>query len=107
MTNLTHAKHNKTRDQHVETGIIRQKKDTGALKILVNWFNDNNNFNPNYPALRSLSSGITASLENNINCHDAEIVGESIQNKMDTLRIEDCKVKRAYLMPYRDGMMTP
>ena len=93
MTNLTLAKH-KTSDQHIEIGISRRKKDTEALKKLVDWFENNNPFDPNYPALRSLSFGVTTSKEDNINCDAVEIVGKSIQKKLDTLSIEECKIKR-------------
>jgi hypothetical protein len=71
-----------------------RKKDTEALKKLTDWFVNNNPFDTNYPALRSLSSEITATSEDNINCDDAENVGTSIQKKLDTLSIEDCKIKR-------------
>ena len=83
-----------TSDQHIEIGISRRKKDTEALKKLVDWFENNNPFDPNYPALRSLSSGITTSPEDNINYDGVEIVGKSIQNKLDTLSTEECKIKR-------------
>ena len=93
MTNLTLAKY-KTSDQHIEIGTSRRNINTEALKRLVDWFDNNNPFDPSYSSLRSFISGITASSENNIGCDTAEIVGKSIQKKLVNFNIETFKIKR-------------
>lgn len=44
--------------------------------------------------LRSLSSGLTASSNDNINCDEAETVGNSTQVKLDCKIVGNCSIKR-------------
>ena len=43
--------------------------------------------------LQSLSFGVTASSNDNINCDEAEVVGNSIQVKLDCKIIDNCSIK--------------
>jgi hypothetical protein len=45
-------------------------------------------------SLKSLSSGLTAPEDDNINFDTAEEVGRNIQKKLDQLRFEDAKISR-------------
>ena len=44
--------------------------------------------------LQSLSSGLTASSNDNINCDEAEAIGNSIQVKLDCKIADNCSIKR-------------
>ena len=84
MTRLTNAIH-RTSGQHAEMGESRQNRDSEDLEKVLAWFKDNNPFDLEYTALRSLSSGVTATVQDNINCDEAEIIGETIQIKIDEM----------------------
>ena len=47
----------------------------------------------NQPSLRSLVTGITATADDNINCDDAEEVGNALQVKLDNVCVEDATMK--------------
>ena len=86
MTDLTRLKH-KTSVQHAEMSDSRIRKDNQTLQQLKAWFDTNNSFDVNCPELRSLSNGLVAMKEDNINCDEAEIVGEAIQTKLNGAEI--------------------
>ena len=65
-----------------------------TLKKINFWFTDRNPFQPTMVNLQSLSSSLTASSNNNINCDEAEAVGNSIQVKLDCKIVDNCSVKR-------------
>ena len=56
---------------------------------ISNWFKSHNPFTLQDSSLRSLSTGLTASKENDINCDDADGLGRSIQETLDNVCIED------------------
>ena len=93
MSNLTGAQH-KTSEQHIELGKSRVKKDNEDLMKLLTWFQIHDPFDINVGTLRSISSGITASEEGDINCDDAENVGKEIQKQNDNITVEDASIKR-------------
>ena len=74
MTTLTGLQH-RSSEQHVELGESRIRRDNVGLEKIKSWFDHDNPFNINAPKLRSLSSGLTASDGDQINCDDAEQVG--------------------------------
>ena len=57
------------------------------------WFTDNNPFELENPNLRSLSSGVTATSDD-INCDQAERVGEQIQEQLDNMKFDNITIKR-------------
>ena len=79
MTNLTGKKH-KSSEQHLELGQSRKTRDNKDLSTFISWFQSHNPFNSDAEGLRSLSSGITASTVDNVNCDDCESVGEIKEN---------------------------
>lgn len=73
MSNLTKVLH-KTSEQHTELGQSRIKRDNDDLMKIINWFKWHNPFTLDDTSLRSLSMGLTASEENDLNCDDADCV---------------------------------
>ena len=92
-SNLTKVLH-KTSEQHTELGQSRIKRDNDDMIKISNWFKSHNPFTLEDSSLRSLSTGLTASEENYINCDDADGVGRSIQETLDNVCIEDAKIHR-------------
>ena len=65
-----------TSEQHVELGASRKRRDKIDLQKIISWFNDRNSSSVTEYCLNSLSTGLIATKE--INCDDAETVGENI-----------------------------
>ena len=84
----------KTSEQHTELGASRIKHDNDDLGILNDWFKIYEPFDAMDPNLKSLYTGLTASVGDGINCDQAEQVGFEIQKKLDNACIEDVKFKR-------------
>ena len=93
ITDLTRSKH-KTSVQHAEMSDSRIKKDNQTLQQLNAWFDTNNSFDMSYPELCNLSTGLVAMKEDNINCDEAEIVGEAIKTKLSGAEILSCTIQR-------------
>ena len=53
-----------------------------------------NPFDPTMEALRSLSTGLTASDDDKINCKDAENVVTQIQKRLDGVCFKEISMKR-------------
>ena len=92
MADLTKSKH-KTSVQHVEISGSRIRKDNQTLQQSKAWFDTNNLFDMNCSELRSLSTGLVVMKEDNINCDEAEIVGEAIQTKLNGAKILSCTMQ--------------
>ena len=71
MTTATKLKH-RTSEQHIKLGASRSKRDYGDQRKIQNWFNVFEPFNQNQPKLCSLSSGLTASSDDDVNCDQTE-----------------------------------
>lgn len=71
MSALT-GQHHKTSEQHIELGKSRIKRDNEDLEKLFDWFDNHEPFDINEPALKSLTTGISVSVEDHINCDQAE-----------------------------------
>ena len=69
----------RTSEQHVNLSSSRIKRDNEDLEKLLLWFDAHEPFDRNEPSLKSLSSGIMASTDDDINCDDAQTVGEKSQ----------------------------
>ena len=74
MGNLTGHRHRKSK-QHIELSTSRIKRDNSNLQKLIELFDNHEPFDPDEHLLKSLSSGITASPEDGVNCDEAEEVG--------------------------------
>lgn len=94
MTSLTNAKH-KTSEQHSELGESRSTRDYSDLNTVQTWFDQHEPFDTNETRLRSLSSGLTASEGDGVNCHEVEKVGACIQRKLDDIKIPEASIKRS------------
>ena len=52
------------------------KRDHTDMLKLIGWFEEHSPFDMTQPSLRSFASGVTATPDDNINCDEAEQVGE-------------------------------
>ena len=93
MTSLTKTTHI-TSEQHVEMHRSRCSRDTEDLMKIKAWFSQHNPFDPNETQLKSLATGLVDS-NGNINCDEAEKVGQDIHNNLDGICFEDVAIKRA------------
>ena len=50
---------------------------------MMEQFEDHNPFHMDIPSLRSISTGITATEEDSVNCDDVEDIGKNIQLSLD------------------------
>ena len=91
MSSLTKLLHVSS-EQDVELGASRKRRDNIDLQKIISWFNDHNPFSVNEPCLKRLSTGLIANEE--INCDDAEKVGENVQKSLDNLTIEEAKISK-------------
>ena len=82
ITNLTGSKH-RTSAQHAEMSVSRRKEDNETLQELQAWFVINNSFDVTCPELPGLSTVLVAMEDDNINCDDAESIGQAIQTNLD------------------------
>ena len=74
MTDVTGLVH-RTSDQHVELGSTRCNRDVGDFNTILKWLAQNNPFDIQRPKVTSLSSGLTASDGDGVNCDEFEEVG--------------------------------
>jgi hypothetical protein len=95
MLTLTNMDSGKLDVQHVELGRTRSKRDFSDLEKMVEWFEVHNPFDVSDGRLRSLSSGITAVEGDEVNCDQAEHVGQQIMLQMDNVIFGDVVLKKA------------
>ena len=93
MVQLTHLM-NTSSDQHRELATPRASRDQADVMKLVCWFSERDPFTTAECRLYSLSSGVTASEGDGINCDSAEEVGAKIQQKMDGVGFQEVVLKR-------------
>ena len=93
MTQLTHLL-NTPHDQHRELATPRASRDQSDVMKLVSWFSERDPFTAADCRLYSLSSGVSASEGDDINCDLAEEVGAKIQQKMDGVRFQAVVLRR-------------
>ena len=75
-TGLAHI----TSEQHVEMGVSRIQRDNTDLQKLIAWLSLHDPFCQNDSNLRSLSTGLTSTESDNVNCDNSEI-GAIIKNR--------------------------
>ena len=93
ITMITNLKH-KTSEQHVELGISRSKRDFEDRNRIQEWFNQHEPFDLSENRLRSLSSGLTATDGDGVNCDKTEEVGSKIQGQLDNVCVIEASIKR-------------
>ena len=64
------------------------------MEKIIHWFGDHDPFDINDPSLRSLSIGFYAEEADEINCDEAELVGERLQKLFDNKSMHDAKLPR-------------
>jgi hypothetical protein len=90
-TGLAHI----TSEQHVEMGESRIKRDNADLNNIISWLSLHDPFMQSDNNLRSLSTGLTSSESDNVNCDVAEQIGATIQQKLDGSAFWSVKLKRS------------
>src|SRR6218665_1288910 len=85
---------NQTREEHSEFGKSQSRRDGNDLTKISDWFELHDPFKTNDSELRSISSGLTSSVGNGINCDMAEEIGAKIQMKLDDKRFSDVVLKK-------------
>ena len=78
----------------MELSTSRRTRYNNDIGKLLTWFNTNDPFDTNLSTLRSLSTGLTASSNDKIDCDDVENVGLRIQAKLDGVCFEGATIKR-------------
>ena len=73
---------NTIREQHVELRRSRRNRDLSDLLSLCRWLDQFDPFETGDARLRSLSTGLAASENDEINCDEAESIGQSIQRSL-------------------------
>ena len=91
MTDLTRSKHENS-VQHAEMSVIRKKKDNETLLQLRAWFAINNPFDVSRSELRTLSTSLVAIEDDNINCDDAESIGQAMQTTLYGAQSFNCMI---------------
>ena len=94
MTTTTNLKH-KASEQHVELGISRSNRDFSDLSKIQEWFDQHEPFDLNEERLRSLSTGLTATEGDGVNCDKTEEVGAKIQKQLNNVSVIEASVKRS------------
>jgi len=94
MTRATNLQH-RTSEQHMELGTSRSKRDQEDLAKIQSWFCQYEPFHHNQPKLCSLSSGLTASEDDGVNCDQTERVGAKIHKQLNNVRVTDASIKRS------------
>jgi len=80
---------------HTEMGKSRINRDSKDLQKIIEWFKGHNPFDTSDIRLCSLSTGVAASAEDNINCDQAEEIGLRIMKGMDGVSFSDVKLKKS------------
>ncbi len=93
MTTLTGQQHI-THEQHTEMGVSRCQRDFNDLLKIIAWFDTYEPFNPDCTELRCLSTGITTSESDSVNCDNVEAIGHMIQSKLDGKCILETSFKK-------------
>ena len=93
MTMITGMKH-KTSEQHIDLGRSRNTKDFQDLLKISYWFEQFNPFSKQEKKLHQLSNGHRVEECDEINCDDAELIGNNIQKDLDCKTVEEAKVSR-------------
>ena len=94
MTTITNSEH-QTSEQHVDLGVSRSNRDFRDLNKIQGWFDHHEPFNLNEHKLRSLSSGLTATEGDGINCHKTEEIGRKLQKHLDNISVLEASIKRS------------
>ena len=93
MSTLTNHQH-QTSEQHIELRASRLKRDNSDLMKVQKWFKDHNPFEQSESNLKSIYSGVVASSDSGINCHEIEQVGEKIQKSLDGKNLQTAIIKK-------------
>ena len=83
----------------MELGSTRCTRDVGDLNTILKWLAQHNPFDIQRPELRSLSSGLTASDGDGVNCDEVEEVVFLLQGKLDDVKYHEASMKRTEKVP--------
>jgi hypothetical protein len=82
-------------EQHAEMGFKRRLRDYQDCEKFFRWFESRNPFNFEDADLHSLSNGfVSVCGTDNVNCENAESIGECIQKSLDEVNFTEAKIKK-------------
>ena len=94
MSSVTGLSH-RTSEQHVEMSSSRCQRDVEDLQKIFKRFCQHDPFDVHETQLKSLSTGLTATTNDGINCDNEEVVRNRIQVQLDGISVADASVKRS------------
>ena len=94
MSTITDLQH-RTSEQHIELGACRNSRDCEDVSAVQRWFDQHEPFNLNEHRLRSLSSRLTATDGDGINCDKTEEVDMKFQKQLDIVSVVEASLKRS------------
>ena len=88
----------------MDQGTSRSKRDQQDLGKIQSWFCQYEPFHHNQPKLcsKTLSSGLTASEGDGVNCDQKEQVGAKIHKQLGNVRVTDALIKRSDQVRFLD-----
>ena len=93
MTTITNSEH-RASEQHVDLRTSRSHRDFRDLGQIQEWFSDHEPFELYEYKLRSLSSGLTTTENDGINCHNTEEAGWKIQEHLNNINALEASIKK-------------
>ncbi|KAG1670492.1 Sulfotransferase family cytosolic 2B member 1 [Nymphon striatum] len=82
-------------EQHAEMEFKRRSRDYQDCEKFFSWFESRNPFNFEDADLHSLSTGsVSVCGTDNVNCENAESIGECIQKSIDEVNFTEAKIKK-------------
>jgi len=82
-------------DNHIDVGPSSAARNCSDLQQLIDWLDVNDPFLTNDSCFRSLSTGLTATTEENITCDQADEIGFKIHQTMDGKNFVDLSMKKS------------
>ena len=84
-----------SRDQNIDMGTTRRKRNNNDCQKFYNWFEIRNPFSMKDGNLYSLSTDIVSVHgKEKVNCEEAEEIGARVQESLNDLKFSETKIKR-------------
>ena len=98
MSSVTGLSH-RTSEQHVEMSSSRCQRDVQDLQKIFKWFCQHDPFDVHETQLKSLSTGLTDTTNDGINCVNAQVVGNRIQVQLDGISVAEAVTRLSLCHP--------
>ena len=84
----------RTSEQHAEFGKSRLRRDMKDQQKMISWFEQHNPFIQPIQELCSLSTGLTTTDGDGVNCDNADAIGTRVQKQMDGCMFGNVSMKK-------------